>query len=548
MPTSSEVAAHHAVPDGFVVRAGAMSAVAPSGTAPRTFDVTRLGLRSLALSGADLPTVGLHERVSLHIDAAGSRCEGLVGTVTYLAQDVGRGDDRFALELTLDTPTPEQARVLARAMQALRLRGDILDPAVRIIEHEIIDEPSRVARVFEALHAAEHLAVLWHRDAQGRRAGFPKPAKLTRDGRLLALYHGIMAPERARDTDASRVEVQVRGFGSNFIFAVDLDGVDAHGRLKPPVSIQRVRYRQYRRVEAEPGMVTTLRHPIWPDIEITRPVLNASLDGLSIATDLVDDLLFPGVGLSGVTVTWKGGTALTFDAHVRHVSPKIHGLGDSCGLQITPASEAVRHAWSAELEAVLYPSTTLDQGRDADVWRLYGDSGYFRLSGKSEQHFAPLREPFMHTGERFRHAPKIAARVVCGGAARVEATATEVKMYAGTWLGYQAARYPDGRPLAYAGNDVVRDVYVHALEYPQRDPDFRWHITYVQDVAQLSRINLDTPLRYVAGGRACVVPFHAFELDCRSEETLLPTGIVVTDASPDDETRIRAAVAARFPT
>jgi hypothetical protein len=533
-------------PQEFTVRAGAAIAAVRDGPAGSRFEVVGLGLQALRLACGVPVSLGVCDRLRLRVETGQLRCDDLTCTVTHVAQHVGAPDGRFDVDVHLDTPTPEQGRELAAIAETLRASGDIVEPPASVLEQEVIEDPARLAVVFRALFAGEYSAVLWRRNGRGEVLGAPRPAKLTRDGRLLTLFDGATAREGGHG-GAELVDVEVRGFSSVFEFAVDPQHVDHLGRLEPPSRIVRLRYRRHRRVAAGSGMSVTLRHPMWPELAIKREVLNASLDGLSVSTDLRDDLLFPGLTLHDLTLSWKGGPALTFKACVRHVSAKIHGTGSTCGLHLTPASDDVRLAWNRELEPLLHPRTRLDEGNDEEVWRLYGDSGYFSLSEKSPAHFAPLHDAFLLASERMRQAPELAARVVCGGGARVEATVSEIKPYAGTWLGYQGARYADGRPLVYAGNDVIRDVYVHAMEHPYSDPAFRWHITYVQDVAYLTRVHYDTPARLAQGGRACVVPFRAFEIDCNLAPSPTDREVTIDSPTADEEVKIVAFFTAHFP-
>jgi hypothetical protein len=272
-------------------------------------------------------------------------------------------------------------------------------------------------------------------------------------------------------------------------------------------------------------------------MRLTRPVCDLSLGGLSASTVAVDDLLYPGLLIDDMEIAWKRGRSLHVMAEVRHVSPAIHGKGQTCGFAVVQEG-CQELPWAHEVWDALHPRTRIGQPWHDDVWDLCTSSGYLDLSNKNSAEFEALRPSFAAATEKLAAAPEIGCQVTWPTRDRVEATISLLKVWRHTWLAFQLARHNEDRPLWVSGNEILRDVYLRGYEHALLDPESDWHVAYVQDAAQWSRlIHYDFPLRYAGSDRACIVPFRGWEGRCDSEPAApapMPPGSEVARATASE--------------
>ena len=96
----------------------------------------------------------------------------------------------------------------------------------------------------------------------------------------------------------------------------------------------------------------------------------------------------------------------------------------------------------------------------------------------------------------------------------VQATISHFKAYQSTWLVCQLSKRK-GADMAVDSRSGIRDMYLRIYETAQADPETRWLLSYVQDLAPgWSRsVHVGIPERYARVGDGCLVPFRALEAD-----------------------------------
>lgn len=365
-------------------------------------------------------------------------------------------------------------------------------------EQETIHDPERIAAIIEALIVSEARGSVL---GSGRRRKPERvPALLTRDGRLM-----LDCSARGGRVPRAPFEVRLEGWNSVYHFRSSPSGT-----IEIPATILRVRKRRHRRVPAPRRLRVSFNHPSLAEVVIEAPAVDVSVDGVSFDSELSSGVLLPGMALSGVELSWKGGARIKANAVVAHVTRSL--CGDRVGLRLVMDPE--RHdEWQRQIEGVLHPRTTRGS-RDHDLfWQTYVNSGYFNLSHKSELDFRCERPAFVRSNELLMAAPEVGSSFVRASEKRVEAVAHQISPWPNSWLFYQFCRRPDARPVSVADDNVLMDLYAHAYEYVQQRPSAKWLVTYVQEVARFSRLVFH-PLgeRYAALGRASITKFRAIEV------------------------------------
>jgi hypothetical protein len=201
-------------------------------------------------------------------------------------------------------------------------------------------------------------------------------------------------------------------------------------------------------------------------------------------------------------------------------------------------------SWFDLVNDQIHSETRVGSRFGEETWDLYDRCGYFTLSGKSPADFAPLRQAFLSTSRQLDHAPHLGCHVVSAASTGgVRAALSVLKVYRGTWLGYQMAKTSgdiDGIP----GRAILRDIHLRAYEHVQRDPQVAWVLGYVQVKRVWSKLaHYDMPLRHVASGDAAIVRFRALEVPCTAhrEETNAPE-VQVGTASRTEALKIAGAI------
>ncbi len=469
-------------------------------------------------------TLGERLRVLLTV---GDDCP-LEGHVIEVRRGDGDGEGACEMRVSFCRIPAETARWVLAYLRRLMELGEAKPPATAELEVSTMTEPHEIRQQLQRLHASG--ATAWVRtEGPGR----PRPARLEPDGALLMRWDPLLSPP------GRCIDVEACGYNSVYQFRIE----HPMGEFRLPDRIVRRRHRWHRRVAAPSRLKVTFRHPLWPELGIDRVAHDVSFSGLSLETDALDDLLYPGLVLPEVEVTWKGGRTLCFAAIVRHVTDRPDGGGQICGLELlVDPAEPVGRVWCDEVDRLLHPMTGISSGWDEDVWSLYADSGYFGLSGKTPESFEDQRRAFARASDRLRVSPEVGFRIDCVGETRVEASISQVQAWDGSWLVYQLGRHQELRPLSMSGERVLQDLYLHAYEQLQRTPGAQWLISYVQDVARFSRLlHYDLTEEYARSGRASIRQFWAMEGKC-GEESTGSFSSEVAKASEEELERLRDLV------
>ena len=187
--------------------------------------------------------------------------------------------------------------------------------------------------------------------------------------------------------------------------------------------------------------------------------------------------------------------------------------GMLAGYRVRPvAADAAR--WRAMVADELHPSTSTARTAAADVWSLYEESGYMRLSGKQPGEFGPAAEAVDHARARLGAVADLGCQVVWETPGSLPfATLHLQQTYAQTWMSFQLAKRPGGAPDGTPGRAVLRELHLRAYEHATLDPQLRWFVGYVQDSCSWSgMVHHGFPTRHQLSGEAACVPLHAYEI------------------------------------
>lgn len=428
-------------------------------------------------------------------------------------RQVGPGWRQLAGDrLAIVEPTRDDPELARRQLAWLHDRvasGEALTPQTSYIELERIRDPRRIVKILAVLHDRRATATV--RRVEG---GPSTTARLDRTHGLLVAWGGEVQP-------GGPLLVAAEGYNSVF----ELPWPSSAGPSEAPTEIVRVRRRRERRTPAPPRVTVHLDIDDPTRETVVWPVVDVSVGGLSFRADAATAGLFPGRRVR-VGVGWKRGPSeLVFDAEVRHCTRIGGGRGDLCGLSLLPIDDATNTAWLDQLAELLHPETHLAPAPE-ELWDLYCESGYFNLSDKTNDAFTRLKRAFVERSANLAAHPEVGAHFGRRSWGRLEAAASQIEAWTGSWLLFQVARRSSMRPLQAAGDDVLRELYIHAYEHVQHQVGARYLTTYVQDVARFSRLcQLEFGERRAQRELASVTCFRPLEFTVEAVEKLLPDAI-----------------------
>lgn len=306
----------------------------------------------------------------------------------------------------------------------------------------------------------------------------------------------------------------------------------------------RVRHRGPRRVAAPAHTHVTILEP-GTRRPLTGRLCDVSLFGVSVELDQPQRHLRPGMALPSVEVQLHGEAPVRIAGEVRSVQRD----GSLLGLRVDPRSAGLNATWLGMLVRQLYPTTAVGGRWAAATWRLYQRAGYFRLSNKSDADFTSLREDFLRVSRRIDAAPELAVQAVWpSDDGEVVAALSLLRLYSGTWFGYQMAKVSGEAPDGTPGRAVLRDLHIRAYEHVQRDPQARWLIGYAQAKQVWSRlVHYDLPRRYERTGLAAIVRFRALELGSDDPVATRCDDLEIAEASATEHAKFFRRVAADRP-
>jgi hypothetical protein len=330
--------------------------------------------------------------------------------------------------------------------------------------------------------------------------------------------------------------------GYNSVFQIPVRQAHRHDGLlvvPRPDEILRVRHRRFRRVAAPAAW--TLSSPTLAAAGCHRPCLrDICVRGLSFLIDPSADRLAPGRSLPDLEIRVNGADPVALVGDICHVSKGLPGERHVCGLRARPRTPADEVRWHDLVDQALFPTARVGEDWSPACWALFEATGYFQLSDKDPSHFLPLREAYSRTSRQLASVPGIGCRVVWpAGDGTVQASLSILKVYQGSWFGFQMAKLRGDAPGPVPSGLVLREIHLRAYEQAQRDPDLRWVIGYCQDKPIWSRLaHHEFTARHAPSDQACVVRFRAVEIPCSGPAAARAEAVDVGPATPQDVTAL----------
>lgn len=362
---------------------------------------------------------------------------------------------------------------------------------------------ARVAPRLRAL-ALEHARALIRSLANANGPGLP--ARLDPERGLLLEWHPDWAQLEAP------FEVQIEGSFSTVKF---VETTLRWSGAPRPAEATVIRRRQLRRVGVPSGARVLLRGTAGgSEISLDLPMHDVSFGGVAGLIDpSLGPQLQPGVEVSDVIVTWRGGPSLRFTGEIRHRSPDPNRNVELLGLLLYDASEDQRERWTREVETLLYPQTR-SYGHDYEsIWNLFEESGYFDISdqARSSTDFQLMRSSFETAYKKIESAPHLGCLATYESPTRVETSISGLRAWTRSWFGTQLARNPTRPHIANSDSVPLRDIIYHVYERAGANPDLDWIVHYVRDDAPSFSQALFRDL-VLSVPSACGVPFEVWRL------------------------------------
>lgn len=313
---------------------------------------------------------------------------------------------------------------------------------------------------------------------------------------------------------AGPLEVAAQGYNSLYCFeAPTWTPAEGGILLPPPAQLLRLQHRRAPRAAARAGLVVSFVHPLLPGVRVQRPLLDVSRNGLRFAARVDEDLVHAGLTLPVLEVSGPGLAPLRFSGQVRLVlAGGADGVG-GCGVRLTPATTQDAARWRDLVGGLLLPGTRVGRVWSEHLWELFETSGYLKLSGRTPAHFAPLRTEFANIVRKLDRAPDVGCKVVWPSERGVEASISFLRLYRHAWFGYEIAKRPGNPPSGVPGPQVLFAIHSRAYEMAQSDPEVRWVMGFVQQVARWSkRVHFDLPARYASTGQSGIYEFRTWQV------------------------------------
>ena len=486
--------------------------------------VVQLNLESAILQLADGPPPPAGPvHVTLHVGYASF--DALQAEVIPLDEPV-----RALVAVRFARLSLQQARTLLRLIYGLIERGQASGPAAMVQSFATLTDPDAITRVWQALALRE--AAAWV--CTGPRRRWSARAVRFVPGKSAPLHIAYSGP-----TPQAPCVVELLGY--NTVFRAT---TTAHPGASPstltfelPEQLDAIRHRERRRSAVPDGIAVRLRHPLWPELEMTRPVHNVSATGLALFTDAHHDLLYPGLRLPDVALLIDGALACSGAAVVCHITPgagaglRADLYGGSAGLAFAPHDAVADARWLALVHRHLHPHARSGAYWRDFSWCVYERSGYFRLSGKDPHDFEHMRPSFDASSGRFDAAPWLGIQAVWPSERGIEATFTFVKIYSRTWFGFQLAKWPGGKDVVASSQQVLLDLYLRAFEHMQHDRSMRWVAGYLEANVPWNKIaQFGWAKGRVPAGQVCLRDFRLLEGRADGGPPEQPHGWTVRDA------------------
>ena len=410
--------------------------------------------------------------------------------------------DRSEGLVRLEFVDEERRAWLGPLVERLVREGAVLDENTLPASDEEIKNPVRIDRVLASLFAQEAPAEILA--ANGR----------TTHTAALGLTPGLELAchwPAAEDPGPPPYHITAVGYGSVARFRV-LQGEWRDGALHTPrpVRLERSRFRSFRRSGRVDGVVLRFHHPAWPDLEVVRPVVDVSLNGVRAEHVPQEDLLYKDLHLPRVEVLCEGRRVFDGAADVRVL--RVEGGRTSVGLRLSIEPEA-RGAWLDFVQSRAHPEVRSGSFFSMDVWELFDKSGYFNLSYRTPAHFAALRRDFAHAQGILERAPSVGSTVVWPSDDGVDATVSAFKIYRHTWLGCHMAKRRGLRQGKHGG-ELLREVHYRAFEDAAFLDRVHWVAGFIQVRPHFSSVAIaEFSARCAETGEGDIQRFRAVQIE-----------------------------------
>jgi len=340
-------------------------------------------------------------------------------------------------------------------------------------------------------------------------------------------------------------EVEVGGHGSVFRLRLSVGMREADRCVTPlPERVERVRHRVHPRVPAPPATRLQLPLPGWLGRE--RDVLDVSQGGLALRLRPGEQLT-PGRVFQPVLLATGDGERLFLRAEARHVSTRLDGVL-LCGLRVEPLSKRDAERWRSLVARALCPTVRTDGARVEELWRLFIDSGYFNLAGRSAEWFEEQRKSFVDLGRRAAHLPHLLSEAVWPSERGVEATLSAMKPYRSLWLIHQLAKRSGGSRAERFPGQIIRDLYVRMVEHARGDPECRWLGAYIEStVPFVHRAHVGFARRMSGSDRVLLLPLRMIDVACGEPSGLGAEGLDVGPATAAERALLAREIARTRP-
>ncbi|RKH31529.1 hypothetical protein D7Y13_11490 [Corallococcus praedator] len=336
--------------------------------------------------------------------------------------------------------------------------------------------------------------------------------------------------------DVGACDIEIQGHHCIYRLHVTKDMRQADAWETPlPSRIIQVRRRAWRRAPAPGSLRVRLPLPGWLGRE--RSAVDLSLGGLSLRL-APSERLSVGRVLQPIELLTEDGQRLSLRGEVRHVSA---GADETfhCGLQVTPLTRDDAEPWRALVTQALHPTTRADGALVEAHWRLFSDSGYFDLAGRSSERFEARRASFVALGKRVAGLEAVLSEVVWPSERGVEATLSIMKPYRSLWMVHQLARHQDGSRYERTRGRMLRDVYVRAVEHAQADSAFRWFAAYIESTVPFThRVHVGFAERMAGTGRTCLLPMRMIDVECAHPSGQEDSGLELGPATDAERRRL----------
>lgn len=367
--------------------------------------------------------------------------------------------------------------------------------------NEQIDDTGRVASVLTALagHQAEGTVT------RGQNSQRISLVDFNTDSGSLTLDVGasiLSAP----------FEIALQGAGAVYRFNVKRgEQRGSQFVAEIPAALTQSRQRWNRRCTPVGTVRLSFRHPKTGAI-VRGTIHDVSHTGLAVDCDLPTELS-PGSKLAGLRVERPGQEAVALNCEVRYTRTEDVEDHERLGLRIAhPMLDYLR--WSNVVEDLLYPGTKCSPEYAGKVWDLFGQCGYFLLAGRTMESFKRLEKAYHSVNRILENAPQLYKQTVWVNKSddQVIGSATILKVYSGTWLGYHMAKLPGKAPDGTDGREILRELNFRSFEHMQRDPELEWcHGTVRQDASWTRYAYYEFTDR-MHSDEVFMVPFTAMEL------------------------------------